>query len=203
MITTTRKAPARRALRKRYGPVKSPRELLDVLVPPHEVPGLTVRDARGVRKITQKDLAGDLRIPRGGPHQAELVAAYRHYDGATGGEKGYYANVFVAWRAGTATWRSGGVRILAFEANRIARALDRGTGTRPHAEEPERISGGVAGTTSQLIARPLGDSVLLYVRFMGQGGRHYRSRGVEVHADERGPIAAGLRAFAAQRGRAK
>jgi hypothetical protein len=198
-------APQRNALRKRYGPAMSPRDLLDKLVPPHEIRGLTVRDARGVRKITQKDLAGDLRIPRGGPHQAELVAAYRHYDGSTnnGIGAGYYANVFVAWRAGTATWRSGGVRILAFEADRIARALDRGTGTRPWDEEPERISGGVAGTTSKLIAKALGNgAVLLYVKFVGQGGRHYRSRGVEVLEDERGPIAAGLRAFAAQRGRA-
>ena len=184
----------------------SPHELLDKLAPPHDVAGLTIRDARGVRKITQKDLAGALRIPRGGTHQAELVAAYRHFDGHTtdGKGAGYYANVFVAWRVGTATWRSGGVRILPFEADRIARALDRGTGTRPWCEEPERISGGVAGTTSQLCARPVGnDAVLLYVRFVGQGGRHYRSRGVEVHEDERAPIASGLRAFAAQRGRAK
>ena len=183
----------------------SPHELLDKLAPPYDVAGLTIRDARGVRKITQKDLAGALRIPRGGTHQAELVAAYRHFDGYTTGKgAGYYANVFVAWRVGTATWRSGGVRILPFEADRIARALDRGTGTRPWCEEPERISGGVAGTTSQLCARPVGnDAVLLYVRFVGQGGRHYRSRGVEVHEDERAPIASGLRAFAAQRGRAK
>ncbi len=205
-MSTARRLPQRRALHKRYGPAKSPRTLLDELAPPHDIAGLTIRDARGVRKITQKDLAGDLRIPRGGPHQAELIAAYRHYDGSTnsGIGAGYYANIFVAWRSGTSTWRSGGARVLPFEAERIARALDRGTGTRPGATEPERVSGGVAGTTSQLIAKALGgDAVLLYVRFMGQGGRHYRSRGVEVHESEREAIAAGLRAFAAQRGRAK
>lgn len=181
----------------------SPRDLLDKLEPPVDVGGLTIRDARGARKILQSDLSGALRLPRGGDHKAELVAAYRHYDGATGGTPGYYANIFLAWRVGTATWRSGGVRILPAEAERIARALDRGTGTRPGDAEPERISGGAQGTTSELRAKAVGEGVLLYVKFRGQGGRWYRSRGVLVGQDERAPVAEGLRAFAKMRGRAK
>lgn len=193
----------------------NPRELLDVIAPPRDI-GLPIRDARGARKITQKDLAGTLRIPRFGPDAApwadtsaakyrpELVAAYRHYDGGTGGTPGYYANIFLTWRVGTATWRSGGVRVLPFEADRIARALDRGTGTRPGDVEPERVSGGAQGNTSELRAKALdGGAVLLYVRFVGQGGRFYRSRGVEVLEGEREAVAEGLRAFARQRGRAR
>lgn len=181
----------------------NPRDVLDVVAPPFDV-GIPIRDARGCRKIKQSDLAGDLRIPRGGPHNAELVAAYRHYDGGlTGGEgAGYYANLFVAWRAGTQTFRSGGVRILAFEGDRIARALDRGTGTKPGSAEPPRIGGTGATTQLRAVALP-DDGVLLFVRFGGQGGTHYRSRGVEVRADERAAIAEGLRAFAKQRGRAR
>lgn len=181
----------------------SPQEILDKLEPPYDI-GLKIRDSRGARKITQADLSGDLRIPRGGPHDAELVAAYRHYDGGTGGQPGYYANIFLSWRVGTATWRSGGVRVLPFEAERIAKALDRGTGTRPSSAEPERISGGPMATTSALCAKALdGGSVLLYVKYNGQGGRKYRTRGVEIHEDERAAVAEGLRTFAKQRGRAK
>lgn len=182
-----------------------PLELLDKLAPPHDV-GTPIRDSRGARRITQKDLAGALRLPRGGLHQAELVATMRHYDGSltNGAGAGYYCNVFLAWRVGTATWRSGGVRILPFEAERIARALDRGTGTRPRAEEPERVSGGAQATTSELCARAMGGgSVLLYVRFFGQAGKRYRSRGVEVLKGERAAVAEGLRTFAQMRGRAK
>ena len=179
----------------------TPRELLDKLAPPHDI-GIPIRDARGVRKITQADLKDALRIARGGPNKAELVAAYRHYDGATGGEPGYYANVFVAWRSGTQTFRTGGARILPFEAERIARALDRGTGTKPGDSEPDRIGG--TGAATQLRAKALDNgSILLFVRFGGQGGKFYRSRGVEIHEDERATIAEGLRAFGQLRGRAK
>jgi len=189
------------ALQHRYG--ASPRDVLDKIAPPRDI-GIPIRDQRGARKIKQADLTGDLRIPRGGKHQVELVAAFRHYDGATGGVPGYYANVFLAWRHGTATWRSGGVRILAFEAERIARALDRGTGTQPSPTEPERISGGPEHTTSELRAKVVDDdTVLLFVVFEGQGARHYRSRGVEILAEERPVVAEGLRTFAKMRGRAK
>jgi hypothetical protein len=189
--------------KRRIGGPMSPKEILNKLAPPRDV-GLTIRDGRAVRKILQSDLAGDLRIPRGGPHAAELVAAYRHYDGATGGQPGYYGNIFIAWRNGTQTWRSGGVRVLPFEAERIARALDRGTGTRPGGEEPERVSGGANGTTSDLCATALDNgSVLLYVKFHGQGTSRFRSHGVEIHASERAAIADGLRTFARMRGRAK
>jgi len=190
------------ALRRKYkGGAMTPHELLDKYAPPHDI-GIPIRDARGVRKITQADLAGALRLSRGGPHKVELVAAHRYYDGATGGEPGYYANIFVAWRAGSQTWRSGGVRILQFEAERIARALSRGTGTKPGEEEDARIGG--TGAVTQLRAKALDNgSVLLFVRFGGQGGRFYRSRGAEIHDDERGVIANGLREFAKLRGRAK
>ena len=179
----------------------TPREVLDAVIPPHDV-GIPIRDARGTRRITQADLKGDLRIERGGPHRVELLAAYRHYDGATGGEPGYYANIYNGWRHGTQTWRSGGVRILPFEAERIARAVGRGTGTRPGDSEPDRIGG--TGARTQLRAVALGDdSVLLFVRFGGQGGTHHRTRGVVSLPNEREVIAAGLREFAKQRGRAK
>jgi hypothetical protein len=194
------------SLRPFPAPRISTNALFDKLVPPRAIPGLTIRDARGARRITQKNLLGALRIPRGGPHRAELVAAYRHYDGATNEGKGagYYANIFVAWRVGTTTWRSGGVRILPFEAERIARAIERGTGTQPGSEEPERISGGVAGTTSQLLAKAFeGGAVHLYVRFEGQGGSYYRTRGVEILRHERAAIAEGLRMFAAQRSKGR
>lgn len=184
----------------------SPRDVLDVVAPPREVPGLPIRDARGVKKILQKDLEGGLVLPRGGPHQSALCAMYRHYDGGLtdGAGAGYYAGLFVVWRAGSHTYRSGGVRILPFEAERIARALERVTGTRPRGEEPERVSGGPMATTSQLRAEVLDDSaVLLFVRFTGQGGKFYRSRGVEILDGERAAIAEGLRAFGRLRGRAK
>lgn len=179
----------------------NPREVLDEVVPPHDI-GIPIRDARGARKILQGDLKDALRIPQGGPHKAELVAMYRYYDGGTGGEPGYYANIFNTWRIGTATWRSGGARILQFEAERIARALDRGTGTKPGDDEPDRIGG--TGAITQLRAKALDDeSVLLFVRFGGQGGKWYRSRGVVIHQIERQAIATGLRSFAKLRGRAK
>lgn len=187
----------------------TPRELLDKIAPAHDVAGLPVRDARGVRPILQKDLAGALRIPRrdvANAHHVELVATMRHYDGglSNGSGAGYYANVFVAFRIGTKTWRSGGVRILPFEAERIARALARGTATKPGQEEPERVSGGPQETVSALCAKTLASGVmLLYVRFNGQGGRFMRSRGVEIYKGERTAVAEGLRAFAALRGRAK
>lgn len=180
----------------------NPREALEVVVPAIEVPGAKIA-ARGapVRRITQADLTGDLRIALGGPHKAELVAAYRHYDGATGGQAGYYANVFNAWRNGTQTWRSQGVRILATEADRIARALDRGTGTKPGGDEEPRIGG--TGATTQLRAYAAPEGVLLFVRFGVQGGGHARSRGVLIGEEHRAVIADGLRTFAKQRGRAK
>ena len=97
-----------------------------------------------------------------------------------------------------------GARILPFEAERVARALDRGTGTKPAATEPDRISGGSQGTASALCAKAVDDdAVLIYVKFHGQGGTLYRSRGVEIEANEREAIAEGLRAFAKMRGRAK
>lgn len=175
---------------------------LDAIVPPIEVPGIAIAQ-RGapMRRITQADLAGDLRISLGGPHRAELVAAYRHYDGATGGQAGYYANIFNTWRVGTQTWRSQGVRVLVSEAERVARALDRGTGTRPGAEEEPRIGG--TGATTQLRAYAVDEAVLLYVRHGAQGGKHARSRGVLIGAAERPVVAEGLRAFAKMRGRAK
>ena len=168
----------------------SPRDVIDEVAPPHDV-GITIRDGRSVRQIKQSDLKGALRIERGGPHRAALIAAYRHYDGATGGEPGYYANVFVAWRSGSKTFRSGGVRILPFESPRIARSLDRGIGSKPGAAEPDRIGG--TGAITELIGVAIGESVLLFVRFGGQGGKHYRSRGVEIHENEREIIAKGLR----------
>lgn len=177
----------------------TPKEILDELAPPHDVGGLIVRDARTARRIKQSDLKGDMRLPRGGKHNAELVAAYRHYDGATGGEAGYYANLFLVWRIGSQTWRSGGVRILPFEAERIARAVERGTGTRPGGDEPDRVGG--TGAITELRAAAVGDSVLLFVKF-GKGP-YFRSRGVEILASERPAIAEGLRSFAKMRGRAK
>lgn len=194
------------ALDRYARPVLAPRELLDKIAPLHAVDELPVRDARGTRPITQKDLAGALRIPRrdvANAHHVELVATMRHYDGATGGAPGYYANVFVAYRIGTKTWRTGGVRILPFEADRIARAVARGTGTRPGGDEPERLAG-TLNSTSELCAEPLKrGAVLLYVKFAGQGGRFMRSRGVEIHKGERPAVAEGLKNFAALRGRAK
>ena len=189
-------------------PALTPRELLDKIAPLHAVDELPVRDARGTRPITQKDLTGALRIGRNdvaNAHHVELVATMRHYDGGLTDRSaaGYYANVFVAYRIGTKTWRTGGVRILPFEAERVARAIARGTGTRPGSDEPERLAG-TLNSTSELCAEPLkGGAVLLYVKFAGQGGRLMRSRGVEIHKGERTAVAEGLKNFAALRGRAK
>ncbi len=177
----------------------TPKEILNEIAPPYDVGGLIVRDARGTRQITMADLKGDMRVPRGGPHRVELVAAYRHYDGHTGGEPGYYANLFLTWRVGTAVWRTSGVRILPFEAERIAQAVERGTGTRPGGDEPDRIGG--TGAVTELRAAAVGDSVVLFVKF-GKGP-YFRSRGVEILASERPMIADGLRSFAKMRGRAK
>jgi hypothetical protein len=185
----------------------SPRDVLEELAPAHYI-GIPLRDARSVRRITQGDLKDALRLERGGPHRAELDAVLRHWDGGAasgignGHGAGYYASLFVSWRSGTQTYRSGGVRILLPEAERIARALDRGTGTQPGSSEADRISGGPMENKSELRATALGDgAVLVYVKFRGQGGKWYRSRGVEVHADEREAIAAGLREFVKMRGR--
>lgn len=200
-------ANAQHALKRQHGKFNfSARELLDKIAPPREVAGLPIRDARGTRQITQKDLEGGLRIPRrdvANAHHVELVATMRHYDGHTGGAPGYYANIFVVYRIGTKTWRTGGVRVLPFEAERIARALVRGSNTKPGSDEPERLAG-TLNSTSELRAHALGDgAVLLYVKFAGQGGRFMRSRGVEVRESERAAIADGLRSFAAMRGRAR
>ena len=192
----------RRALRRRYGArMTSPKEILDAIAPAYDVGGLVVRDARSARRIKQSDLSGDMRLLRGGPHKVELIAAYRHYDGALtdGSGAGFYANVFLVWRVGSQTWRSGGVRILPFEAERIARAVERGTGTRPGGDEPDRIGG--TGAVTELRAVAVGDSVVLFVKF-GKGP-YFRSRGVEILANERPMIADGLRSFAKMRGRAK
>ena len=192
----------RNALRRRYRrSAVTPKEILNEIAPPYDIGGLIVRDARATRRITLADLKGDMRLPRDGKHRVELVAAFRHYDGGlTDGEgSGNYANLFLAWRAGTATWRSSGVRILPFEAERIARAVERGTGSRPGGEEPDRIGG--TGAVTELRAAAVGDSVLIFVKF-GKGP-YFRSRGVEILASERPTIADGLRSFAKMRGRAK
>jgi hypothetical protein len=192
-----------RALRQRYGRM-SPHEMLNKIAPAYDVGIAVSTRGRNVRKVTKKDLDGALNIPRrdvAGASHVQLVATMRHYDGGTGGERGYYSNIFVAWRVGTQTWRTAGVRVLPFEAERIARALELVTSSSPGSREPDRIGGTGATTELHATAMPNG-SVLIYVVFEWMG-HPYRSRGVEVKNGERVAIAGGLRSFAGMRGRAK
>jgi hypothetical protein len=177
--------------------------LINEIAPPREV-GLPVMDTRGVYRIKQADLKEAMRIPRGGPHGAELVATKRFYDGSTGGESGYYANVFVVFKMNRSTWRTQGVRVLPPEAARIARALRRGTASKPPWSEEPRLSGTGSGTVTELRAEPVGAAVLLFVRFRhGSRQELVRSRGVEVRAREREAVAEGLLKLAKRGSRAR
>jgi hypothetical protein len=175
-------------------------EVVDAVAPPRAV-GLPIIDARGIRRITQADLKNVLRIPRGGEHGAELVATKKYYDGgAVGGPASFYASLFVIFRVGRSLWRTTGVRILMPEAERIARALQTGAASKPCTSEEPRLAG-TGNSYTELRAEPVRGAVLLFVRYAKAGG-FVRTRGVEVRTTERPVIAAGLREFIKQRGRA-
>jgi hypothetical protein len=178
--------------------------LVDTIAPPHPIAGLRVLDTRGVYRIKQADFKDAMRISRTGPDQAQLVATKRHFDGAGDPERsGYYANVFIVFRSGKAFYRTQGVRVLPAEATRIARALKRGTSSRPSRNEEPRLAGTGSGTVTELRAEPFGDSVLLYVRFRhGSRQELVRSRGVEVRGLERYVVAEGLLKMAKRGSRA-
>lgn len=162
-------------------------------IAPERAVGLPVLDTRGVYRIKKSDLKGALSLSRGGEHEAALIATKRYYDGSTGGESGYYANVFVVFKVGRSLWRTQGVRVLPPEAARIARALKRGTSSKPPKSEEPRLAGTGSGNVTELRAEPVGAAVLLFVRFR-HGARQelVRSRGVEVRAREREAVAEGL-----------
>lgn len=164
---------------------------------------LRVLDTRGVYRIRKSDLKEAMLLPRGGLNEATLVATKRYYDGSTGGEPGYYANVFIVFRVGRSIWRTQGTRVLPPEAARIARALRRGTSSRPSKGEEPRLAGTGSGTITELRAEPVGTSILLFVRFR-HGARQelVRSRGVEVKAREREAVAEGLLKLAKRGSRA-
>jgi hypothetical protein len=179
-------------------------DLVNEIAP--ELPvGLKVVDTRGVYRIRKSDLKEAMKVSRTGPHEAMIVATKRYYDG--GGDpdrkKGYYANVFVVFRSGSAFYRTQGVRVLPAEAARIARALKRGTSSRPSRNEEPRLAGTGSGTVTELRAEPFGNSVLLYVRFRhGSRQELVRSRGVEVRGLERYVVAEGLLKLAKRGSRA-
>jgi hypothetical protein len=178
--------------------------LVDLIAPPRAVDGLQIVDTRGVYVTSLGALADCLRIHRGGPNGAELVATKRHYDGGGDRERaGFYANIFVIFRPGGTgrIWRTQGVRVLPFEAARIARALERDTASKPAPNEEPRLAGTGSGNVTQLRAEPVAGGVLLYVRFRhGSRQELVRSRGVEVRTKEREQIAEGLRELARQTG---
>jgi len=164
---------------------------IEAVAPSHDVAGLPISDGYSVRNMAPGSQVMALRLFRGGPRSAALVAVNKYYDGSGGGLAGHYSLLYVEFRIGGGLWRTAGVKVRAVEATRIAGALLRGVASKPKSSEPDRI-GGVAATSteSELWGAPVTrGGYLVFVRHTMKSGIFGRTRGVEILKTEKQPIA--------------
>lgn len=163
--------------------------VIESVAPARDIDGLPISDGTSVRNIAHAslDLLKTLRLPRGGSHDAALIAMTRHYDGANGGEAGFYAMLWAEFRAEGSRWRTAGVKIRAEEASRIARDMLKGKPSKPGKSEAPRVGGKTIATDeSELRGAPIDGGKLgswgyaIFVRHRMRSGDWGRTRGVEV-----------------------
>jgi len=170
--------------------------VIETVAPAHDIGGLTIRDP-GIRNVVGAELKNSLRLPRGGPHDATLVAVQKHYDGLSGGEAGTYLLFYVEFRT-TSRWRTSGTKIRSAEASRVARDLLRGKASKPGKGEAPRIGGHeIARDDSMLCGAPIaGGNYVLYVKSKNKADQWVRARGVELLPIEIPFVVKELRALA-------
>ena len=180
---------------------KPTNETIDAVAPAYDIDGMTLSDGYSVRNVAHAEQRDTLRLPRGGPFSASLVASRKYYDGSGGGEAGHYALLFVEFQSVGSRWRTAGVKVRAVEAARVATHMLRGVPSKPGRSEPPRVGGKETPTDgSELrgIAAGKGKtSYLLFVRHELRSGAFGRTRGVEVLGDEKASLAGLLRVLAA------
>jgi hypothetical protein len=173
--------------------------IVELVAPSHDVDGLAISDGFSLRNVAHAETRDTLRLPRGGAHEATLVAVKRYYDGSNGGEAGHYLMVWVEFRAAGSRWRTAGVKVRAEEAPRIVRDMTKGKASKPGRNEDPRVGGKtVANDESELHGAPVKDSFLLFVRHKNRAGEWVRTRGCEVLESERPIVANMLRELAAR-----
>jgi hypothetical protein len=168
--------------------------IIEAVAPSHKIGDMPISDGYGVRNVAGAELRDSLRAPRGGPHEASLVAMRRYYDGASGGKAGAYLMMWIEFRATGSRWRTLGVKIRQEEATRIARDMLKGRQSKPGRDEAPRVGGKEMATTeSQLIGAPDTETedYIIFVRHKSKADIWVRTRGVTVLKTER-PIVAGL-----------
>lgn len=165
-------------------PARPTPEIVDALVPPYDIDGLPISDGYYVRDVTRAEYQEPLRLARKGA-STTLVAFRAYYDGGNGGVPGHYANLFAEVRLGKTAWRIGGVRVLAEEAGRLARDMEKGMLSKPARHEEPRAGGKeVVSGESQLRGAPSGRGYVIYVRSRSRSGGWARTRGAEVLKEE-------------------
>jgi hypothetical protein len=165
---------------------------IEIIAPSRDVEELTISDGYSIRNVAHAEQRQTFRLPRGGPHDATLVAAKKFYDGSAGGEAGHYAMVFVEFRADGSRWRTAGVKVRAVEAARIAKGMLKSARSAPSKVESPRLGGkAMVNDQSTLIGLPVLDpkGYLLFVRHQMRGDKWGRTRGVEVTPGEVGALA--------------
>lgn len=176
--------------------MKRPDEkIIEAVAPSHDIDQLQIVDP-GIRNVVGAEMKNSLRLPRGGPHEATLVAISRHYDGLNGGEAGTYLLIYVEFRASGSRWRTSGTKVRVAEAARAARDIVHGKPSKPGKGEAPRVGGVLALDDSTLRGAPVKGGYLLYVRSRGRAGSWVRTRGLIVLDVEKTIVAESLKALA-------
>jgi hypothetical protein len=175
-------------------------EVIEMIAPSRDIQGLPITDGYSVRNVVGAELKSSLRLPRGGVHEASIVAMQKFYDGTSGGESGAYLMCWVEFRATGSRWRTAGTKIRRVEAARIAKALLSGKASKPGKNEPPRVGGKeVAVDDSTLIGASIGDAYIICVRHRLRTGDFGRTRGIEVAGGEKAMLAEVLKRLAAEK----
>ncbi len=177
--------------------MKTPNAAVIEAVSPSRDVGLPISDGLAVRNVAHMESRDTMRLPRGGPYEATLVVVKKFYDGSSGGVAGHYAMCFVEFRAAGSRWRTGGVKIRAEEAPRIARDMLKGKPSKPSAKESPRVGGKTISIEDSELRGAPAEGYLIFVRHRkGTNGEWMRTRGVEVLETEKPALAALLQGLA-------
>jgi len=159
--------------------------VVESVEPSHNIDELPITDGYSLRRVAHAELHDSLRIPRGGPHDATLIALRKSYDGTSGGIPGIYVLLYVEFRTAHGRWRTAGTKVRAEEAARVARDMSKGKASKPAKNEPSRVGGKEVETgESTLMGAPVDGGYCLFIRSRMRTGAWGRTRGVTILAAE-------------------